>query len=346
MLYRIPGNAGFPHSVPAIAFGLVVPAALACVPTASYADVVISSATTQNMNCTNGVCVPTASDAVLNVTDLENLLATGNVEIGTTGSGVQADNIDIGAAFTWSSTNRLSLDAYDSIAFASGVTAAGQAGVSLVTNDGGTNGTLSFGQTGSLSFQSLSSTLAINGTSYALENSIATLASAIAANPVGDFALAASYDASGDGTYANSPIATVLTGNVQGLGNTISNLTINHPGVKDKGGYLGLFSEDGSSASIVSLRMIGLNVQVSYAPNAPEDVGGLIGWSQGNLFDDHVAGSFNTGRDSGTGGLTGLESGGIILLCSANVNISTSWGAGGLAGGLEGGSNNRLPVAP
>ena len=45
------------------------------------ADVTISAAATQNMTCTAGVCAPTASDAVLNVTDLENMLASGNVTV-------------------------------------------------------------------------------------------------------------------------------------------------------------------------------------------------------------------------------------------------------------------------
>src|ERR1700722_10279545 len=49
------------------------------------ADVLISSAPTSNMSCSAGVCVPTASDAVLNATDLENLLAAGNIKVTTTG---------------------------------------------------------------------------------------------------------------------------------------------------------------------------------------------------------------------------------------------------------------------
>jgi hypothetical protein len=47
--------------------------------TAAWADVTISSDATQNMSCSGGVCQPTASDAVLNVGDLETLLAAGNV---------------------------------------------------------------------------------------------------------------------------------------------------------------------------------------------------------------------------------------------------------------------------
>src|SRR5579862_8704810 len=86
----------------------------ACASPAS-ADVVISTAGTQNMSCSGGVCAPTATDAVLNVTDLENLLASGNVEVTTTGSGVQATDIRVTAAFSWTSASLLTLDAYRSI---------------------------------------------------------------------------------------------------------------------------------------------------------------------------------------------------------------------------------------
>src|SRR5436853_2687270 len=83
----------------------------------AYADVVISSDPTSNMSCSGGVCAPTATDAVLNVTDLENLLGSGNATVTTTGAGVQANNIHIAAAFSWSAANSLTLDAYQSITF-------------------------------------------------------------------------------------------------------------------------------------------------------------------------------------------------------------------------------------
>jgi hypothetical protein len=100
------------------------------------ADVTISSASTQNVSCSGGVCAPTATDAVLNVGDLESLLASGNVEITTTGSGTQADNIDIAAALSWSSASVLSLDAYQSIVVDRPVMITGLSGLSIATNDG------------------------------------------------------------------------------------------------------------------------------------------------------------------------------------------------------------------
>jgi hypothetical protein len=89
-------------------------------PVLAHADVKISSGATANMTCSGGVCSPTAKNAILNVTDLENLLATGNVTVTTTGSGVQADNLDVNAAVSWAGANALALDAHQSCRPASG----------------------------------------------------------------------------------------------------------------------------------------------------------------------------------------------------------------------------------
>src|SRR5580692_2661972 len=128
-----------------------IAAAAAIAPSFAYAAVTISAAATQNMSCSNGICAPTASDAVLNVTDLENLLASANTEVTTTGSGgVQAGSIDVDAPLSWSAANTLTLDAYDSIAVGKAVSIAGPGGLSLVTDDGGSGGLLSFGRKGSV----------------------------------------------------------------------------------------------------------------------------------------------------------------------------------------------------
>ena len=276
--------------------------ALVLLLSAAHADVTISTAATQNMSCSNGVCAPTASNAVLNVSDLENLLVSGNVEVTTSGSGVQAENIDVTGAFGWSNGSALSLDAYQSIAFSNAVSVTGEGGLSLTTNDGGSNGTLTFGQTGSASFQSLSSVLTIDKVAYTLVNSIAGLASAIAANPAGNFALAASYDASQDGTYKDSPIPTTLTGTVEGLGNTISNLSINHPSESKRASPdVGLLSVTRSSASVVSVRMSGFDIKAHPNKKAGVVVGSLVGVSQGLLSDDHVSGKIRTYQNTFAG---------------------------------------------
>src|SRR5437870_7236697 len=120
---------------------LLTSAALLCVGDAARADVTISSDATKNMSCSNGVCTPTASDAVLNVNDLESLLASGNVTVTTTGSGgVQATNINVTAAVSWSSQSALRLDAYESVVIHKKISVPTGAGLSLATNDGGSGG--------------------------------------------------------------------------------------------------------------------------------------------------------------------------------------------------------------
>src|SRR5438552_5880406 len=138
---------------------LLASAAL-CVGDAARADVSISSDATKNMSCSNGVCTPTASDAVLNVNDLESLLASGNVTVTTTGSGgVQATNVVVGAGLSWSSQSGLGLDAYESILVQKKVSVPSGAGLSLTTNDGGSGGELWIVKGGRVVFRDLSSPL-------------------------------------------------------------------------------------------------------------------------------------------------------------------------------------------
>ncbi|MGH7222702.1 MAG: GLUG motif-containing protein [Gemmataceae bacterium] len=291
----------------------------------AQAAILISSAQTQNITCSGGTCTPTADDAVLNVSYLETLLASVNVTVSTTGSGAQADDIVVNAPFGWSSTNALSLDAYESITINRTVSIAGQSGLSLTTNDGGSGGTFSFGRKGHVVFQDISSRLAINGATYTLENSISTLAAAIAANPAGSYALANSYKASADGTYSESPIQTTFTGALEGLGNAISHLSV------DASGYVGLFSSE--EGAIENLGLFNINIIV----NGSSWAGGIAAIG-GNLSHVHVTGVIR-GRGNSPNSIGGLVgAGGAITNCSANVRIIETQPSG--IGGLVAASGN------
>jgi len=292
-------------------------AAVLIVATAARADVTISSAPTQDMNCSGGVCAPTGKKAVLNVGDLQILLSSGNVEVTTTGSGVQADNLAVDAALTWSSTSTLALDAHDSIAMSKSIAVAGIGGLTLTTNDGGSNGTLSFGPKGNVTFQNLSSVLTINGTSYTLENSVKSLASAVLANPNGAFALASSYDASQDGTYSNCPIDTTLSGTLQGLGNTISNLAVTAKPQRGLDSCAGLILSVGASGVVESLRLKAIEYKDKRKHDSVD--GGLAGENYGSIFGNSVSGSI---VGAGAGGLVGVNYG-TIVSSSANVHVRT-----------------------
>jgi hypothetical protein len=192
----------------------------------SKADVVISTAASQNMTCSGGVCAPTNNSAVLNAGDLETMLAAGGVTIVTINGSVQANNIDIVTKVGWKNSNSLKLDAYQSITITGAVKDEGAGGVSLITNDGGSGGALSFLAKGNLSFKNLKDALSINGTSYKLGNSIKSLARAIVANPNGAFALADNYNAKKDGVYRSIPIPVLFGGQFNGLGHAISSVEI------------------------------------------------------------------------------------------------------------------------
>jgi hypothetical protein len=287
------------------------------------ADVVISNAATQNMACTNGVCAPTAAKAVLNVGDLENLLAAGNVEVTTTGSGVQAKDIEVGTVLTWSGGTTLSFDAYQSIAIGKGVSVGGSGGLSLTTDDGGNNGSLSFGPKGNVQFASLDNVLTINGTPFSLVGSIASLAGAIAANPSGAYALAGDYDASGDGNYHGSPVPTSFSGTFEGLGNTISQLSIAPRG----NGFVGLFAELAVSGVVDGLR---LNHEHIVVRRSNLFAAGLVGENYGTISRDTVEGVFlGKKADCGLAGLVGNNEG-TISLSSAAVRIVSCGEDGGL----------------
>lgn len=300
----------------------------------AIADVTISNAATENMHCAGGVCAPTAAAAVLNVKDLESLLASGNVKITTTGSGIQATNIRLTAKLAWSGANSLTFDANKSVIVEKPMESNGTGGLSVLTNDGRSNGEFSFSTAGHVTFKNLSSPLSINGTAYTLVSSVSTLASAIATNPAGSYALANSYDAGQDGTYATPPIATVFTGTFNGLGNTISNLTINDP-TNDV--LVGLFAETANGATLSSIRLQNESVtgaSGSSQENLTESIGGLVGYADGSTISHvFVSGVGSGGTYAPLGGVAGAMAGTAEDSGSA---MSISGGAGGAAGGLLG----------
>ncbi len=315
-----------------MAAALVMPSEAA---TGNHYGVYISTRPTKNMAFANGVYSATADHAVLNVNDLVSALNAGNVEV-TTGNGSGDDekgDLHVKAGFTWVGSYGLTLDAYHSLFFDQAVVDAGAGAVTLTNNDGGTGGTFIYGPKGNITIWDLSNVLTINGQVYTLVGDIRTLASDIAANPSGNYALASSYDASKDGTYGHAPIPTALGGTVEGLGNVISNLSVSDGGNPN----VGFFASIGSTGVV---RDIGLaNGQVSGTVNRKQhsqtigclaglnngqivlsfaecgvtaggrgNVGGLIGSNLGTVSQSHAAGNVQVfGPDGAIGGLVGLN---------------------------------------
>jgi hypothetical protein len=335
---------------------LLASAALACMSAATEAAVVISKKPTQNMTCSGGVCSPTAANAILNVNDLAGMLAGSDIEVT---SDSNALDIEVAAALSWASSNRLTLDSYHSIVFKRAVTVAGPGGLTLMVNDGGTAGDFTFVKTGKIQFWDLASSLVIAGHAYRLENKIARLARDIRRNPSGFYALVKSYDASKDGTYAQAPIPTTFTGTFEGLGNSVTGLTIDDPA---DFAQVGLFANtltgsvlrdlniananvhaagaNGSLGALVGFNQGGNIVRVStsgtVSASSSDDAGGLAGHSQGPIAESSSTASVSGGE---SGGLVGFNDGGSITQSHATGAVTASAGSvGGLAGANFGGS--------
>jgi hypothetical protein len=285
--------------------------------------VTISTAATKDMALNNGVYSPTGSGAVLNVNDLMTALNAGNLEV-TTGS--QHGDIAVEASFHWASANALTLDSYRSIRVDQPVTDAGTGALTLTTNDGGTNGHLQFGTGGNITIWALTNALTINGKPYTLVNTVASLASAIAANPAGNYALAASYDAKVDRTYQQDPITTPFEGRFEGLGNAISHLSIGVSGVN-----VGLFSMINETAVVSNVHLQDVSVAVTQGGG-----GALAGSSNGILYGDEVSGKVVANYNSSLGGLIGTGSGLIENCASTAVVIGRLQLGVSIIGGLAG----------
>jgi filamentous hemagglutinin family protein len=296
-------------------------------------NVTISTAASVTDSCSAGVCTPTANDSILNVTTLEDLLATSNVKVTTGSSGSQPGDITVASVLTWSA-NTLTLDAYNSIYIDAPISAAGTAGLTLKTNDGGTGGDYYFNG-GNITFANTGEALTINGQAFALVTNISGLASAIAADPSSNYALANNYDASADGVYRSSPVPTEFGGVFEGLGNTISNLSI-----KDSAGHadVGLLSQ---LASTGTLRDIALTSETVYSAQRFQIIGGLVAINNGLLLDDSVNASFSSvgqygGVNAFEGILTGDNVGAITGSSTSGTMNAIIATLGGLAGEATG----------
>ncbi len=301
---------------------------LAIVTLPARAALVISTDATAHVSCTQGqyarVCNATAANAVLNVTKLSNLLAAQNVNVAT---GSATDDIVINAPLSWTSASGLALIAQRSIVVNAHVSDAGT-GTEL-NLEMGSGGHLSFGPQGNIGFFDTSSLLVINNQGYQLVNSVPGLATWVGNNAAGYYALAASYDATPDGTYAHAPIQPIFSGIFEGLGNTVSSLTIDDTTAGDN---VGLFAYI-SGGTVENVRLTKASVQATGNSSAFSTVGGLVGINRGTLFGDSVAGRV-TGSYAYAGGLAGGQGPGFTSHASAAVTVKLT--GGGNAGGLIG----------
>jgi hypothetical protein len=291
------------------------------------AALTVARGPSHDVSCNVGVCTATAADASLDARRLETMLADGNL---TLESGSAALDIVIAAAISWTGSSTLKIAAYRSVTVAEPISIVGAGGLQLLTGGGGSGGVLLFQPNGHAIFSTLSSPLWIENQFYTLEGSVASLASAVAANPYGFYALANDYDAGADGTYSASPVSAELEGTFQGLGNTISRLKIDD---LTEANYVGLFATLGQNGAINGLRLANASIKSKNSSY----VGGILGGNgYGSLTDDSVSGSVHGTGNSEAGGVAGWTFSIADSSSSADVLVTHRNGAaGGLAGSVN-----------
>jgi hypothetical protein len=254
---------------------------------------------------------------MLNAVELRTLLRRSDIRI----DAGPANSIAVNTTLGWTQNTRLTLAASSGIAVAQPIVVEGHGAVTLTTGDT-SPGALAFTGRGRLDFWDTASSLIVNGHTYVLANDVASLASAIAANTSGHFALARSYDASADALYTSSPIY-VLYGSLNGLGHTISNVKIAAAqGCAGFIGYLVVGNGIPSAPAVTNLTLAQIDVtQKSNGDvRAPNGVGGLAGCSSGTISHVHVTGQVKGPEAVGAGGIVGFVAG-----LSQNGNVGGAW---------------------
>ena len=293
-------------------------------------------------------------------------LGNGNFAIastsGTTGT---AGNINVNDTVNWSA-NTLTLNAQNNININSTMNGSGTAKLALEYGQGapasgntstynvnaavnlpaGNNFSTQLGSGGALTNYTVITSLGAAG------STTGTDLQGMSGNLSGDYALgsdiAAGATSGWNGGKGFAPIGTTssssFSGTFDGLGHTISALTINRPSTK----YVGLF---GHTASGSILRNIGL---VGGSVTGNSDVGGLVGSNGGSINSSYATGAVQgitavgglVGSNSNSGTIstsyvTGTVSGGVNstevggLVGSNRGAISTSYATGAVSGGIS-----------
>lgn len=281
--------------------------------------------------------------------------------------GAQAGDISVFANIAWAAPTTLTLSAFRNIAVSDGVVSANinvpaGGGLNLRADNSGTGvGTVTFaagtgigsvtanpGSTVNIFYNPASNPAGsgVNATSYttgtsyagnvagggalttfALVNTPADLQN-MRNNLAGSYALGRNVDAAPAAGFA--PVGNTggqFTGQFDGLGQTISNLTINNAGV---GTGTGLFGATNGAA----IRNVAL---VNAAITGGDNTGGLVGIATGGVIAGvSVSGTVTGGNP--TGGLVGGMNGTAISGSSSTATVAGGDNTGGLVGTLEGGS--------
>jgi hypothetical protein len=240
--------------------------------------------------------------------------------------------VGVNGALTLPGANSLYLLSSDALIIDAPISIAGAGEVTLGFDTASANapGGLSFdlsptGFGGSLSYAVgggegiAGQALTINGTPYTLLYSMIDVAGINGSSSA--YALAAPITATG--SHANAVVGG-FSGTLEGLGNSISGLSIN-----SSGNYVGLIGKLGTGGVLRDIGLSGGSVA------GLDYVGGLVGYSDGSISDAMTSGAtVSTNGGEGVGGLVGLNRGAITGSTAADTVEND--GSGSATGGLVG----------
>ncbi len=266
-----------------------------------------------------------ASGGDISGATLSNNLASSHITLqSASGATAGSGNVNVNDTVNWGA-NTLTLTAANHVNINAVMNASGSAGLALnpvtangpdTTVGGGTVNVVP--GSGKVNLSS-SATLSINGAPYTVLNSASQLSS-IGSALGGKYALGADLDASSLGGYV--PIGsniTAFTGVFDGLGHTISHLTIASARTSD----IGMFGVN--AGTLRNLGLVGASVSSSYAAS----LGALAGVNNGTISNAFATGTVSGGEM--VGGLVGTNAG-PINNAHANVSVSGNLQVGGLVG--------------
>jgi len=234
-------------------------------------------------------------------------------------------NITVATPIAWSGTGNLTLSAGENIYINAPITSSGSGGL-IMTYGSGDGYYLASGAAINLS---TSGSLNIESHYYTIVDDLTTLATDISNNSgSGYYALGGSINVSGT-TYTSSPISTALSGTFDGLGHTISNLTINSSATN-----VGLFSQTNSESSIRNVGLVGVSITGTCVQS---NVGGLVGSNAGTVTNCYSTGVVSDNSNYGEeniGGLVGYNSG-TVTNCYSTGAVSDNSGQDGGYGGED-----------
>ena len=293
------------------------------------------------------------STSGIGATTLQTNLGSSNVTLQTASTGSGNGDINVNAAVSWSA-NTLTLSAHRNISINANLNGSGTAKLALEYGQGAeaSGNTASYNFNGGKVYlpagNNFSTKLGSNGSvvTYKVITSLGAAGSTtgtdlqgINGNLSGKYVLGADIDASGtsswnvgtDGAAGFAPIGedggNSFAGVFDGLGHTISGLTINRP-IQDN---VGLFGALAFGSAVRNLGLIGGSVK------GANNVGALAGNSYGNITN--VYATSNVSGSSQIGGLVGYNFGGTIAHSHATGTVSGDDGIGGLVGYADAGSS-------